>query len=400
MAALVKKYRFICLMLILIAVPIVIYVICSSDENGYFLSQPCFSLDDRSLYFVIDDQNTCSHVVGWDFLDNKYYIIDDVRSMNKYFSPRGISNNRIAYMMQNMTVSKLSDTGVYISNSDPHNTHGGHVINIDCKGRLSSYVISADGQTILFSGKLNGDGHDLHETPAVIMKTISNGKENIIADAFSPSITSDGSAIAFIRSYTNGKCALLSYDTTRKRLEVINTFDILYMTDINFSISNDGEYVAYTNKDSGKIDCVYIYDRVNKSTLRISNSYSGGSPDSSSGTHVLAFSPTDNILIFDSTANDIIKSVDNQRSNIYLYNISNKTVICASAIHKSNLHIEAGLKGAAISYNGRFVAYTNTKHTDEGYSHSITVVDCNNGNTYTTRMKYIKRAIKNASKNN
>jgi Tol biopolymer transport system component len=129
----------------------------------------------------------------------------------------------------------------------------------------------------------------------------------------------------------------------------------------NPTISGDGRYVVFDSfasnlvaEDTNRQGDVFLYDRDNRSTTRVSVRYDGAQADAQSGFGVI--SRDGNVIAFESRATEIMKGLKSPATQLYAYDRATKTTDLVSA---GFFGAPAGGGSGAISLSddGRYVAF-------------------------------------------
>jgi Tol biopolymer transport system component len=132
---------------------------------------------------------------------------------------------------------------------------------------------------------------------------------------------------------------------------------------MNVSITPDGRFVAFTSYasnlvpgDTNNTSDVFIYDRQNASTERVSVDSFGNQADSHSGAGTPSMSADGRYVVFDSVAHNLVPGDTNNTTDVFLRDRQNG----------STTRVSVGLGGAQgdgssdspqISADGRFIAF-------------------------------------------
>ncbi|MFZ0546920.1 MAG: hypothetical protein WAM60_15845 [Candidatus Promineifilaceae bacterium] len=186
-----------------------------------------------------------------------------------------------------------------------------------------------------------------------------------------PDLSSDGRFITFhseasnlVPNDTNNTWDVFLYDRLTgniERISVSYTGAQTNNTSIFPDISGDGRFIAYysyaTNlvpNDTNGVEDIFLYDRLNQTTKRISVSSSGLQANGSS--IFPDISADGRYITFDSEASNLITGDTNNVTDIYLYDRINQTTQRVSI--GSNEEEGNGISSyAVISDNDRFVTY-------------------------------------------
>lgn len=264
------------------------------------------------------------------------------------------------------------------SNGNQGNNNGSFTPSISADGRfivfdsISSNLIPNDtnGCTDIFL-------HDALNRTTTRLSVDSSGNQsdcifNTVLGSFDPYISADGRFVAFSSAAKN----LISNDT--------NNFNDIYIHDISTrattrvsvdsignqsngassspALSSDGRFVVFVSsasnlvrEDTNNAEDIFVHDRLNRTTRRVSIGPSGTQSNSRSS-HP-SISSNGQFVVFDSDASNLVPGDTNGFFDIFLHNISNQTTIrvsIASSGEQGNRQTDTG----SISADGRFVAFS------------------------------------------
>jgi Tol biopolymer transport system component len=127
------------------------------------------------------------------------------------------------------------------------------------------------------------------------------------------------------------------------------------------SISADGRYVAFASHasnlasgDTNASEDVFLHDRNTGKPLRISGGPDGG--PASGGSRSPSLSGDGSRVAFVSTADDLVPADTNGAADVFLYDLKKRKTTRVS-VSSSKEQADAGSGEAAISQDGRFVAF-------------------------------------------
>ncbi len=231
-----------------------------------------------------------------------------------------------------------------------------------------------------------------------LVSVTSNGTQGNDISSIA-SISADGRYVAFeswasnlVSGDTNGWTDIFVHDRVNRTTERISVAsDELEGNNKSEdpSISGDGRYVAYFSKASnlvsgdtnGEMD-VFVRDRVNGTTLRISVASDGTQGDSYS--YHPSISADGRFIAFESNATNLINGDTNGERDIFLHdrvNVTTERVSVSSTETQGN----AGSWDPSISADGWYVAFasgaSNLVSGDTNYESDIFVRDRLNGMT-------------------
>lgn len=198
-------------------------------------------------------------------------------------------------------------------------------------GATSKATISADGRFVAFSS-----------TASNLVVNDTNGLGDV-----------------FLRDRNNKTTVLVSISTNNIQANDHSSTQYDYAP----SVSADGRYVVFTTRatnlvpgDTNNFD-VFVRDIVAGTTKRVSNGISGAQPNGESGSGRI--SSDGHYVLFASSASNIIANDTNNSSDLFMFDLvanSYERVNISAAGAQAN----AGASYAAISQDGRFIAYNTT----------------------------------------
>lgn len=130
------------------------------------------------------------------------------------------------------------------------------------------------------------------------------------------------------------------------------------------SLSADGRYIAFQSNatnlvknDTNQVADIFVYDRLTRSTIRVSVGSTGGEGNGASSAP--AISADGRYVAFASTANDLVPDDLNPGSDVFLHDMATGETLRVSRNDdpKSDEYVSIHHKAPAISSNGRFVAF-------------------------------------------
>ncbi|WP_455210307.1 PKD domain-containing protein [Kaarinaea lacus] len=242
--------------------------------------------------------------------------------------------------------------------------------------------ISADGRYIAYYSFANNlvvaDNNDfgdifVYDRAQAITERVSvnsNGNE-ANGDSFFPQLSAGGRYVSYasfadnlVLDDTNGRYDVFLFDRTTgstERVSVTSTGEQADNHSFFSSVSDDGRYVAFESSaanlspnDINRRSDVFLRDRLNQTTQRISLYSDGSSPLGAS------LSPKINnegsFVVFSSVVDLLIDTDTNRREDVYLYNISDNTLELISVDSDDNL-ADFGSANPSISADGQRVAF-------------------------------------------
>ncbi len=163
----------------------------------------------------------------------------------------------------------------------------------------------------------------------------------------------------------------------------------------NPAISGDGRYTAFVSEatnlgagDTNGVRDIFLYDRQNATTRRISLSQQGAQPNSASSNPAISANGT--YVAFSSEATNLITDDFNAFSDVYVVNVLTGSIARVS-VGTGGAQANGGSFKPAISASGRYVAFESTATnliaagTTEGVTHIyLRDRDVNNSGTFDT----------------
>lgn len=311
-----------------------------SISNGYS-SEAAVSADGRYITFssyadnlVAGDNNSCSDI----------FVHDRVLNTTKRIS---------------------------ISNSGEESNGDSYGPSISSDGRYVAYTSYA---TNLVASDNNGYS-DVFVYDCLMNITqrvsISNNGNEGNGDSYDPSISADGSYIAFSSSAsnlvtddTNGCNDVFVYNkisNTIKRISVSNTGEEGNGDSSEPSISANGNFIAFTsyadnlvNNDINGCSDVFVYNQTFNTIKRISISSKGAEGYGSS--YGSSISADGNSIAFVSYADNLVTGDNNDRSDVFVYDLNSGTTERISVLN-SGEEIQDYSYSPSISGDGRYVAF-------------------------------------------
>jgi Tol biopolymer transport system component len=243
-------------------------------------------------------------------------------------------------------------------------------------------AVSADGRFVAFSSfahNLVSDDNPgtedvfLRDTASGATTRISLGRQGVPPNGpcTTPAISADGIKIAFV-SYasnladddTNGFADVYLYDTVTSRMDRVSLTDEggeANGSNYQPSVSADGRYVAFSSSatnlvrdDTNGRDDVFVRDRQNGRTWRVSVSSSGAQGNGNSGAP--AISADGEWIAFVSQADNLVDKDRNGRSDVFLHStVTGETRMVSIASDGAQANDQCGYP--ALAADGRFVAF-------------------------------------------
>ncbi|HEY2833797.1 MAG TPA: hypothetical protein VGJ14_15310 [Sporichthyaceae bacterium] len=203
---------------------------------------------------------------------------------------------------------------------------------------------------------------------------ISLGSVEANDASFTPAVSADGRWVAFGSDasnlvpgdYNHARDIFLRDTQTGhiRRISVSNTGQQGNADSYNPTISGDGRYVVYDSYasnlvagDTNRQGDVFLYDRDNRSTTRVSVSYDGSQTDAESGFGVI--SKDGNVVGFESRATNIMKGVKSAATQLYAVDRMKKTTDLVTAAFFGG-PASSGSGALSLSDDGRYLAFSSS----------------------------------------
>jgi len=243
-------------------------------------------------------------------------------------------------------------------------------------------AISADGLSIAFeSAASDFAAGDTNTFLDVFCRNLSTGQTEIESlaggstfgnlSSSHPSISADGRYVAFesgasnlVAGDTNGTTDVFVHDRvlgTTQRISISSSGVEGNSASLHASISADGRYVAFhsiaTNLatgDTNGVADIFVRDRLNATTERVSLSSSGAQGDGASINP--SISGDGRYVAFQSTATNLVPGDTNGVSDIFVRDRTTGATVRAS-VNNSQFQSNDLSEEASISADGRFVAF-------------------------------------------
>ncbi|MEM7116076.1 MAG: hypothetical protein AAF614_26785 [Chloroflexota bacterium] len=242
--------------------------------------------------------------------------------------------------------------------------------------------ISTDGRFVAFeswaSNLVNGDTngepdifvHDRQEMTTTRVSVDSSGAEANHSSDF-PSISADGRFVAFesyasnlVSGDTNNVDDIFVHDRqerTTTRISVDSSGAEANHDSNNPSISADGRFIAFVSKASNLVgddtngrEDIFVHDRQERTTTRVSVDSSGAEANSLSINP--SISANGHFVAFESQANNLVNGDSNFKEDIFVHELATGTTTRVS-VNNSGVEGNISSINPSISANGRFVAF-------------------------------------------
>jgi Tol biopolymer transport system component len=164
----------------------------------------------------------------------------------------------------------------------------------------------------------------------------------------------------FVRDRTAGKTTRVSVSSTGKQA---NAGD----EEVDGKISSSGRFVAFSSSasnlvsaDTNRMSDVFLRDRATGATTRVSVGTDGG--QANGGSDVEAVTADGRYVVFTSDASNLVAADTNHVRDVFLHDRRTRTTTLLSGAPDGRAAGGNGnsMRGASISANGRFVAFTST----------------------------------------
>lgn len=249
--------------------------------------------------------------------------------------------------------------------------------SISADGRYITFSSYADN---LVAGD-NNSCSDIFVRDRVLNTTerisVSNSGEESNGDSYDPSISSDGRYVAYasyatnlVANDNNGYSDVFVYDrlmNITQRVSISNNGEEGNGDSCDPSISADGSYIAFSSSasnlvadDTNGCNDVFVYDRTSNTVKRISISNTGKEGDGDS--YEPSISGDGNFIAFTSYADNLINNDTNDCSDVFVYNQTSETIKRISISSNG----EQGMGDSyepSISADGRYIAFTSYADT-------------------------------------
>jgi len=251
-------------------------------------------------------------------------------------------------------------------------------------GHSGDASISANGRLVAFaSAASNLIGADGNGTRDVFVRNRKSGKTKRVSvhndgseaagTSNEPSISADGRFVAFhtdaplVAADSNGTFDVYVRDRKKGRTRRVSVDSAGVQRNDGSSsakISGNGRFVVFNTSaafvggdTNGKSD-IYIHDRKNKKTRRISKGFGGAEPDDTSVSPYI--SATGRFVVFTSSAENLIGNDDNGKQDVFIRDRKKKKT---RRVSLSKLgQADGGSFSGPVSASGRYIVFvTKTK---------------------------------------
>ena len=245
-----------------------------------------------------------------------------------------------------------------------------------------SPAISADGRYITYYSFANnlvaGDNNDsddifVYDRLQAMTERVSVSDTGIEGNGASyfPQISADGRYVSFtsfadnlVPNDINGRYDVFVYDRVAASMEIVSVTSAGEPADNHSffsSVSGDGRYVAFessaANLSSGDVNRrsdIFLRDRLNQTTQRISLNSDGTSPIGASVSPKINSQGT--FVAFSSVVDLLIGTDTNRREDVYLFDIAANSLELISVDSNDNL-ADFGSVNPSLSADGLIVAF-------------------------------------------
>ena len=284
--------------------------------------------------------------------------------------------------------------------------------------------LSTDGKVLAFTSPAdNLVRNDTNATHDVFVRDLVANKTRVVSIdsagnrsnsfSFDPSLSADGSCVAFVSfatnlvaGDTNGVGDIFVHDRTTgttTRVSVSSAGVEADRTCSSPAISADGRYVAFwsgaTNLVPGDTNGwtdVFVHDRVTGTTVRVSVD-SNGAQAENGGSGKPSISADGRFVAFESNADNLVALDTNRQSDIFVHDLQAGTTIRVN-VETSGRQADLGGLGASISADGTRVAFfspaTNLVRGDHNGALDVFVRDLRHSTT-----KLVSRSVGDADGN-
>jgi Tol biopolymer transport system component len=279
-------------------------------------------------------------------------------------------------------------------------------------GNADSFApsLSADGSTVAFASlATNFSGPDAVHVVNVFVRDQRTGRTERISeglgdtdtdgDSKSPSVSADGSAVAFESSASNlvpgdanGVSDVFVRDRATGRTTLVSVdSDGQPGNEGSFtpSISADGRYVAFASEatalvpgDHNRAEDVFVHDRRTGKTIKVSAGSDGRPANGNS--YSPAISADGRFVAFASEATNLVRADTNGATDIFVHDLATGRTVRVS-VASNGAEADSDAFTPSISGDGRFVAFVtdagNLRSGDGNRASDVFVHDGGTGRT-------------------
>ncbi|WP_455207532.1 PKD domain-containing protein, partial [Kaarinaea lacus] len=312
-------------------------------------------------------QSNANSINGSISADGRYVVFDSIAS-------NLVSNDNNA-TWDIFLRDRLNETTVRLS--EPSQA-------VDSDGASIDPVISDDGTVVVFSSSAtNLVDDDTNQVADIFRVDLINGSlirvsanqdsDQANNDNDAPDTSADGRYIVYESNATNlssdadtnNATDIFLYDSQTgqtQRVSVNSEEEQGNGVSRNPSVSDDGRYVTFeslsTNlveNDTNNASDIFVRDRVLGVTYRASVDDSGAQANDSSVTPMI--SSDGNIVVFQSTANNLVENDDNNQRDIFVRNLSSNTTSRVSVSSNGAESNATTFSSPAIDATGRYIVF-------------------------------------------
>jgi Tol biopolymer transport system component len=274
------------------------------------------------------------------------------------------------------TVPPFADAQVYLYDrlSDQH-----ELISVGTRGEPSngwceSTGLSADGRFVLMSciAATNLIVGDTREVGLVLRNRVAKTTQRVLSDAFQSALSGDGRYVAFttaealVPGDTNGTLDVYLWDRQTLVTERVSVgYGAGQPTSGSFffpGLSDDGRFVVFTSSDAKLVPGdtnglahVFVRDRLNKQTRRVSVSSNGAQANGSSAWSVI--SANGQVVAFSSAATNLIPGDVNKREDYFVHDLATGQTERVNVSSSGQVSRQPAANFITVSGDGRFVTF-------------------------------------------
>ncbi len=299
--------------------------------------------------------------------DDGRYIIFSSDATNLVPNDTNNSTDTFIYDRTNQTVELI--------NIAPNNIEADAPVSIGSISGNSRYITFASNASNLVANDTNEQRdifvYDRIEKTTERISVASDGTQANDLNLFN-AISDDGRYVAFesmasnlVANDTNGQRDIFIRDRIEKTTERVSVASDGTQANNHaslHSISDDGRYITYcsnannlvANDTNGQSD-VFVYDRVEKTTERISVASDGTQANGYS--HFGSISGDGRYVAFESAANNLVANDTNGQRDVFVYDRVEKTTERVNVAIDNTAEPNGDSYGVSISDDGRYIAF-------------------------------------------
>jgi hypothetical protein len=277
----------------------------------------------------------------------------------------------------------------------------------DPTGRFVAFLSSA---TNLVTNTLAGDYHlylrDVQAGTTILVDTDTNGIGSSVTPSTQPSLSNNGRLVAFesldanlVPDDRNHAYDVFVRHTRNSRFDLISArASTLASATANgqsaigaFAVSGDGRWVAFSSdadnliaNDTNAVRDVFVHDLVNQTNVLVSVATNGASGDGPSTE--AAISSNGRFVAFTSLADNLVAGDSNGRQGVFVRNLQSGTTVLASIDFSGVASGNRESYSPALSPDGRFVLFrsraTNLGTNTFSGAENLFVRDLHSAQTY------------------